>query len=402
MSYSEEKMMILKMLQEGKINSDEAARLLEALDGSAKQTASDAGQARQQQKAQPNYNDEIAKMRERIKEWKDDFKKNYNQKDFDKVVDEFSTKAEKIGKNVAATTFGLVDRMIDFVGSVVDTGSFNIFGNMNVVEKNFEAAAQEGMDLDLEAINGQIFIKKHQENKILIKTRIRSSLGNPEAALKYSDTGNAVSLKIDKTGNISVSLEVYMPAVKFNKLRLESLNGRIYVEDTLSNELESITKNASIDLMGVNSDKISVSTKNAKITLTYVTGKDVNINTNNSLIEIKNIKAGNLQAVTTNGRIYLENVQNSDGVSEESMFLKTTNGDIKVNMNDMDSKAYKVKAQTTNGSVNLLIPEMIYHNAGRQANRGNFVDAESSSYEASTQKVNITAETVNGYIEIVK
>lgn len=401
MSYSEEKMMILKMLQEGKISSEEAAKLLEALEGASRQSGSDAGQARQQ-KAQPNYNDEIAKMRERIKEWKDDFKKSYNQKDFDKVVDEFSTKAEKIGKNVAATTFGLVDKMIDFVGSVVDTGSFNIFGNMNVVEKNFEAAIQDGMDLDLEAINGQIFIKKHQENKIVIKSRIRSSLGNAETALKYSDTGNAVSLKIDKTGNISVSLEVYIPAVRFNKIRLESLNGRIYVEDALSSEFESITKNASIDLMGISSDKIAVNTRNAKISLTYVTGNDISINTNNSLIEIKNIKAGNLQAVTTNGRIYVENVQSRDGVSEEFISLKTTNGDIKANMNDMDSKAYKVKAQTTNGSVNLLIPEMIYHNAGRQANRGSFVEAESSGFDTNPQKVNIYAETVNGYIEIVK
>ena len=33
MSVSEERMMILKMLQEGKINSDEAAKLLEALEG---------------------------------------------------------------------------------------------------------------------------------------------------------------------------------------------------------------------------------------------------------------------------------------------------------------------------------------------------------------------------------
>ncbi|MGI6668097.1 MAG: SHOCT-like domain-containing protein [Acetivibrionales bacterium] len=39
MSISEEKMMILKMLQEGRINSDEAAKLLEALEEKEKDSS---------------------------------------------------------------------------------------------------------------------------------------------------------------------------------------------------------------------------------------------------------------------------------------------------------------------------------------------------------------------------
>ena len=401
MSLSEEKMMILKMLQEGKISTEDAAKLLEALERGARQTPNE-NTSTKQQRPQQNYNDEIAKMRDRINDWKSDFKKSYDQKDFDRMVDEFSTKAEKIGKNVAATTFGFVDKMVDFVSSVVDTGNFNIFGNMGVIEKNFEAEANDGMDLDLEGLNGQIFIKKHQESKIIIKSKIRSLLADAENTIVYSDTGNAISLKINKTPNLSVSHEIFIPSVKFNKIRIETSNGRIYVEDSASGEFESISKNGSIDLMGVSSDKISVSTRNAKISLNYVAGKDIDINTNNSLIDVKNIKAGMFKAATTNGRILVENVQNITDIPEAVITLKTTNGDIKANINDMDNKAYKVKAQTTNGNVNLLIPELVYHNTNRQGGCGNFVEAESSGYDNHPQKVNINAETVNGYIEIVK
>ena len=400
MSLNEERMMILKMLQDGKINSDEAAKLLEALDGGKKQTAESA--SNRQQRQQANYYEEVNKFRDRIHDWKKEFTKNVNEKDFDRMVDDFSAKAEKFGKNVASTTFGIVDKIVDYVGSVVDTGSFSVFGAYNVVEKNFEAAAQEGMDLSLEGINGQISLKKHAEDKIVIKSKIRSPQSYTDDVILFTDTGNAVTLKLNKTEFLSVSHEVFVPAVRFNKIRLETKNGKISVEDTLSQQFESVTKNAMIDLMGVNSENLSIDTKNAKVFANYITGKTVNINTKNSIIDIKNIKTEKLSAVTANGKIAVENVQNIDGSAEISMELKTKNGDIKANMNDMENRAYKVQARTTNGGINLLIPELLYSNPNKSFSTDKSVDAQSSTYNTAPQRVNIYAETLNGYIEVVK
>ena len=401
MSLNDERMMILKMLQDGRINSEEAAKLLEALDGGKKQTTAD-NNTNKQQRQQANYYDEVARFRERIHDWKKDFTKNIHEKDFERMVDDFSTKAEKFGKNVASTTFGIVDKIVDYVGSVVDTGSFSIFGTYNVVEKSFEAAVQEGMDLDLEGINGQISIKKHLENKIIIKSKIRSPQSYTDDVIIFSSSGNAVTLKLNKTEFISVSHEVFVPAVKFNKIRLETKNGKISVEDTLSQQFESITKNAMIDLMGVNSDNVFIDTKNAKVFANYIIGKTVNINTRNSIIDVKNIKTEKLSAITANGRIAVENVQNMDGSADITIELKTRNGDIKANMNDMENRAYKVQARTTNGGINLLIPELLYSNPNKSFSPDKTVDAQSSTYNTAPQRVNIYAETLNGYIEVVK
>jgi DUF4097 and DUF4098 domain-containing protein YvlB len=49
MSLSEERIMILKMLEEGKITSEEASRLLEALDSSSRQASSEKDAASKQQ-----------------------------------------------------------------------------------------------------------------------------------------------------------------------------------------------------------------------------------------------------------------------------------------------------------------------------------------------------------------
>jgi hypothetical protein len=71
-------------------------------------------------------------------------------------------------------------------------------------------------------------------------------------------------------------------------------------------------------------------------------------------------------------------------------------------MNDMDNKGYRIKGQTTRGCINLLIPELIYHNINKQGPDGSFVEAESNGFENYTDKVRISAETINGDIEVVK
>lgn len=403
MSSSEERILILKMLEEGKITSEEAARLLDALDSSSNQTySSGEGTRQQRQQQQPNFNDEINKMRDKINDWRKTFRNNYNQKDFDRMVDDFSAKVEKLGKNLATTTVGIVDRTIDFISSFVDTNFFNVFGSLNVVEKSFEADAAEGMDVFIEGINGHILVKKHLENKIIIKTKVRSPQDNADNILVFNNNSSTASLTLNKANNISVTHEVYLPPIKLGKIKLETTNGKIYVEDSSSEFFDAVTRNGNIDLMGVNSEYANVNTKNARIQISYVVCGNIDVNTTNSIIDVKNIKAMNIKAVTTNGRIQVENVQNYADSAEANLILKTTNSGIKVNMNDMDNRAYKIKAISTNGAINLLIPELIYHNVSKQMTGANFVEAESNGYVNYPNKVNITAETTNGYIDVVK
>lgn len=399
MSINEERMLILKMLEEGKIKSDEAARLIEALENSTKKDEAENPFSGQKQS---NFQDEIFKMRGKVNDWRKDFKNNFNQKDFDHMMDEFGSKAEKLGKNVATTTVGIVDKVVDFFGSFVDTNVFNVFGRYELIEKTFEAIPQEGMDLEIEGTNGFITVKKHLENKILIKTKIRSPLTDADVILKYSDVGNKVFLKLNNIGNISVSHEIFLPAVKFDKVKLQTTNGRIYVEDTLAADFECETKNSHIELMGIIGEKLQAKTKNARILLSYIICKDIDIKTSNALLDIKHTKAETISAETLNGKIFVENAQNFEGSGQLNLNLKTANGGIKVNMNDMKDRGYMIKAQTSNGGINLLIPEIIYHNVNKKGTGGSFVEAESTGYENYSEKVFINVETRNGYIEVVK
>lgn len=398
MSISEEKKFILKMLEEGRISSDEAAKLIEAIENRGVKDEDD-GSKRQKK---TSFNDEVSKVKDKLNEWKKEFKKNYSQKDFDRAVEEFTKRAEKVGKNLAYTTIGFADKLVEFVSSFVDTNSFNVFGKYNAIDKVFNVDnVSEGMELNVEAINGHILVKKHTENRIVIRSIVKSPEDNANDILDFSQGEGTVSLKFNKIGNISISHELFLPAVKFKSIKLVTRNGKIYVEDSLSESFNAVTSNSNIDLMGVTSDNITVETKNGRISFGYIIGKNISVNTYNSVIDIKQIKTANLNAVTNNGRILIENVHNFNGEPDINVKLKTSYAGIKVNMNDMEKRGYRVKGETTNGDINLLIPEITYHNISKQMSK-NFVEAESSGYDSYENKVNITAQTSYGFIEIVK
>jgi DUF4097 and DUF4098 domain-containing protein YvlB len=399
MSFSEEKMYILKMLEEGKISSGEAARLLEALGSGSK---SDDCDFLKKKDKKVTFNEEFTKVKDKLNDWKNEFKKNYKQKDFDKAVEEFATKMEKVGKGVAYATMGVADKVVDFLGSVVNVNAFDIFGNYKAVNKTFEIEnVNENMEIEIEGLNGHILVKKHMDSTIKIRTVIKSPQDNADEILNFTQSENLVSAKYNKIGNISVSHEIFLPVVKFKKISLTTKNGKIYVEDVSAEEFKTATSSSSIDLMGVTSDKLSVSNKNGKIQFGYIIGKDIDIDADNSVIEIKHIKTESLDAATRNGRILVENIHHYENSSIINMNLNTQNSGIKVNMNDMDTRGYKVKANTTHGEVNLLIPEMTYKNISKQM-KNSFVEAESNGYENFDKKVNIIAEAQNGYIEIIK
>lgn len=401
MSISEERLLILKMVEEKKISTEEAAKLLAALEEEPKKENTENFNYRKNKSN--GFAEEAAKVRDRVNEWKKEFKNNYSQDDFDNMIDDFTNKAEKIGKNVATTTAGIVDKVIDYVGSFVDTNSFNIFGSLQTVQKNFEIIPNEGANLEIVGVNGSITIKKHLDPRVMVISRIKSPSPSGEGIVSFVEDSSNISIKVNNTAfNVSVSHEIFIPDLKFKSIKIENSNGKIYIEDSLSEEVIANTKNAHIELMGVNSNYVSVTTRNGRIQMNYIIGDKIDINTSNAVIDIKHIKVKDINAVTTNGRINVENAQNFDGSEDMNISLRTSNGGIKINMNDMDSRVYKVKAHTSNGTVNLLIPEMVYHNVNRKGVAGSFVEAESKDYEAGAKKVNITGETVNGQIEIVK
>ena len=79
-----------------------------------------------------------------------------------------------------------------------------------------------------------------------------------------------------------------------------------------------------------------------------------------------------------------------------------TKMDIKANMNDSEEPGYKVQAKTSNGGINLLIPNLLYRNVPKVDGVTRQAEAETENYSGAAQKVSIAVETSNGYIDVMK
>ncbi len=148
---------------------------------------------------------------------------------------------EKVGKGVAYATMGVADKVVDFLGSVVNVNAFDIFGNYKAVNKTFEIEnVNENMEIEIEGLNGHILVKKHMDSTIKIRTVIKSPQDNADEILNFTQSENLVSAKYNKIGNISVSHEIFLPVVKFKKISLTTKNGKIYVEDVSARSLKQL------------------------------------------------------------------------------------------------------------------------------------------------------------------
>jgi len=168
----------------------------------------------------------------------------------------------------------------------------------------------------------------------------------------------------------------------------------------MGEKLEAEATNGQIEIMGTTIDSIVLKSRNGRVNASYVIAKNIELETTNAPIDLKHVKTGKIQAITKNGRVTVENIQNIDGIEEIQLDLRTTNAPIKINFNDMEPRGYKVKGRTTHGNINILIPQLTYHNVNRAGVGGSFVEAESLNYSAMTEKIFVLAESTNASIEI--
>lgn len=411
MSYNEEKMMILKMLEEGKISSDDAIKLLDAIEskGTNISTRRHIIDVSKEKLSQINFNDEVNNLKNKLSYWKNEFKNSAKEKiefdndseKFDKTIEEFSHKIEKLGKNVKESSLDIADKISDFVGSFIESRNFEFFSNVKAKEKIFIFDnVTEETNLNVEAINGHILLQKHSDNNILIKTWIKSPYVEHNDAIKYDKSPNSVDLTVKKGFNVSVSHEIFLPDILINSIKLNTINGRISLLDISSKTILAFSKNAVIDLIGVKSEKIKLSTRNARIQMSYVFSNILDLETLNGSINIHHSKSQNMNLTSTNGRLVIDNVYNISTDEIMKIDLNTSNAPIKIRMSNFDDTGYIIKASTTSNQINVFIPELNYATQSEKEDLS-LVEAKSLDFENKLIKVDIHASTTNGIIEII-
>ena len=133
------------------------------------------------------------------------------------------------------------------------------------------------------------------------------------------------------------TLEVYLPVAMYERIQINSINGRIEISDFNVGYLQIETTNARIDISDIDGD-VNARTTNGRITFNNSTiNQDVNLQTTNGQIKVNLLNQPehamfNLRATNGGTQIFGNNNSTQQfGDGRYEVVLQTTNGRVSVN-----------------------------------------------------------------------
>ncbi|MCK5812205.1 MAG: DUF4097 family beta strand repeat protein [Clostridiales bacterium] len=333
---------ILKMLEEGRITSDQAAKLIDAID----------------------INESADKI-------------NYSA--ITEVVTSMAEMSKRLGKIGAQISKDIVEEFVEIDAKrekkTVEKMDINLKDDgILTIETNGKISLYRKEDGD----EGELFITYGGSKKEL------SSL------VRVSNNNNQLSV-IVKNILKRIDIDLYLPAVQLKKTVLLGKNKLVIINDLISSSLEIFTNSGGIVMNQANSTKCNIATSHGKITLSNCKGEvlkaistnsminlnkgefynECNIQSTNGSIFINNIKSVQIKGISTNGNIRMSQVacQIAD--------LLTINGNINLKQNTAYTLNHcDIEAITSNGSITVFYKH--------------------------TQQLQFDAKTENGHIEYDK
>jgi len=409
---TDERKMILQMIEDGKIKADEALLLLEALGKSEILPQEEPLNTR-------DYRDSVRQVKTEMKEVAKEARRiakesareaRLGAKQVEREAREMarihrdhmkdvnlhesydsrrkSQESENSLEESIRTTLDGVGGLVTWVlPSVEKAFGFNIFDNSYTfeeqIEGNFNEKDENKADfIHIQTANGKIeCLGWNQEQFRLILTKKIRAGSEEEARAKsesrvtvsHTDSGLIVDGKSLNGINSGMSVELWLPKNRLYEFTLDTGNGRIALED-------------------VNAEGIEIRTSNGRVSLMGVDGKVAHLRSSNGSIRCDG-GIPLLTAYTSNGSVSVAASEADNNTFE----LSTTNGTIRVKVADCDDLAHDFDLSTSLGKVKVNLPGAA---GGYQATAKNRLVDTTPNFSSFGRKLRLAAVTSNGNISV--
>ncbi|NLB72939.1 MAG: DUF4097 domain-containing protein [Firmicutes bacterium] len=413
----EEIVMILKMLEEGKITSEQAVLLIEAVDEAVGlHTPQESPLIPERDEEKPEQSEPPVSLKKPdMTEVRDLADKLSGLAD---VVDRAALEnlAERIRETVESAvkstdrTIGRMQReMRDRRRSTESAGDIPAaswhkaiiepFQRMfspgltveKVVEGSFSGESGKKIDVELSTWNGRIIVEPWDEPGFRVDVTANVMPGaesqTPGDAgeallkelLKCDVADDSLKIKLSHGRGVSgASFNVKLPRKFLYDMNLETQNGRVSLGEFEYRMITVKTSNGRIDLDNTRGAITELETSNGRINVSGVTQR--------------------LSARTSNGGITIE----ARGIMGESQYeLTTSNGAIEVQVADADKVGYHIDAKTSLGRIALDLPNLAYQVRDEGTVRREVI-TETSGFSKNADRLTIKARTSNGQVRIVR
>ena len=401
---SNEKMMILNMLQEGKITADEAARLLASV-GENDVPSDSGGPPPKHRTDDPRSNDPVRPAGRKSGA--------AGNVDFDEIGRKFASfardlepKIQKATEFVAEKTVNIADRISKTIESNLEhdamprmpegsAGSGRSGGASAGTEQSFELLVEDGYnELNLSGLNADVHIKGYNGDKISARIRYQPNRGTRPSAIELVKLGGRYYLNYEEDDFQFVSIDAYVPSHKFKVVTINGINGNMELSAINCNQLQISNSNGQALLSELTADSIKSESGNGRLTLENITASTAVFEHLNGAVEAAEIDVEKLSVTNFNGTLSVS-TSAFKNFMEYLWNVETSNAKLALNVPALPDLGYHIRAQATLGSIRIGLSGMEY-----LVNEPSRVEARNAAFDKQGKKIRLSLETSNAALTV--
>lgn len=412
----EEKMLILKMLQEGKITTEEAVKLLEALEKStpnANTTGTRKNDLKDEFTAKLNdmkIDEKLNKIGEKATKLAEtlgekagklagQFGENISSEKFssntEKFTEEFAKRMESLGQDIAESAAKFADTFASQWGNIFEAGY-----DKYKYSSSYTYPLAEGASIYLRTSNFSIKAGSTDSKEMTVNVYANSIM--PQLVIdeyfKAVIDGTSYRLSTDFPGRAWGKIEIQLPK-GMDILSFSTDNAKCELNGLEANLINCSTSNGKVVIVGSTAKEIEILTDNEKVVLDETSARTANIRTSNSKISLDNCHLDNIDAKTSNASIAVSTARKEDTLNSNYIF-STSNGKIDVRLGAAEGFEHMVDAHTTMGTIEISLPNLSYTMDKKSIGMQSTAQVKSENFDTASSKITIKANTSNAPISI--
>ena len=262
-----------------------------------------------------------------------------------------------------------------------------------VVEKNIEMVLADGYnELNLASMNGELRIKGYNGDKITAKLSYKARRAN--AAIELMKLGGKYYLNYEQDDFEMVSIDAYVPERSFRAVRLENLNGSIDVASIAANDINISNSNGNTKLTGIAAGTLKAESGNGRMALSGIAADKADIENVNGLVEAEETDVAIMRLTNFNGPLSLW-VSDFTRYTQYDWTVETGNAKLGMNLPAAPDLGYHIKARAAMGEIRLGLTGLQY-----LANDPAMAEARSVQFDSAAKQIRLTVETSNGPLTV--
>jgi len=325
---------------------------------------------------------------------------------FESFARDMAPKAQKFMETLASKIDGAADRVSGAFSSDPRGGGYHqphrpaghskpYTPSGGVVEKNIEMAVEMGgyNELSLSGINGEIRIKGYNGDKITARLAYRAK--NPGAAhIELVKLGGKYFLKYEPDDFHLVTIDAFVPERAFSVIKIEGINSLVDCASLAANEMRIVNANGGTRLAGLAANNLVAESSNGNFMVSNVTAEHASIENLNGPMDTDELDIANLKLSNYNSPLSM--IMSKFARHNEYVWnVETGNAKLSINLPTLPDVGYHIKAHAAMSQIRLGLTGLQF-----LINEPSLVEARSVHFDSAAKRIKMAVETSNAPLVI--